>query len=292
MFKALGDYFISSQGSTFPVNVYNPQQLFGDKLTVWYDFNDQSTLFSDTGFTTTVTNNQNIKGIRNKGTGNGRNYDMYDDNGDGTPISGGSIWKENYINTNKNLSLKSGLGRYRSFSALTVNDSASAMTYSVVYKAPTTSSNLYPISCSNQGFRQMLYLNINTTSNLYTINIQNNGGGGIGPLASVSVTIPAFTDLKYNIATFTVDSTGTLNFYHNDNLILTTTGITGNLPLFPLVPSSLTSPIRINFSVGGSSQVNSTDGVEILEMILSDGVCLTPDQVNKLNQYFKLKFNI
>jgi len=292
MFKALGDYFISSQGSTFPVNVYNPQQLFGDKLTVWYDFNDQSTLFSDTGFTTTVTNNQNIKGIRNKGTGNGRNYDIYDDNGDGTAISAGTIWKQNAINSNKNLSQKGGLGRYRSFSALTVNDSASAMTYSVVYKAPTTSSNLYPISCSNQGFRQMLYLNINTTSNLYTINIQNNGGGGIGPLASVSVTIPAFTDLKYNIATFTIDSSGMLNLYHNDNLILSTTGITGNLPLFPLVPSSLTSPIRINFSVGGSSQVNSTDGVEILEMILSDGVCLTPDQVNKLNQYFKLKYNI
>jgi hypothetical protein len=289
MFKALGDYFISSQGSTFPVNFYSPQQIFGDKLTIWYDFNDQSTLYSDTGFTTTISNNQNIKAIRNKGTGNGRNYNMYDD---GTTVSAGTIWKQNIINSNKSISSKGGIGRLRTVSALTVSDSSSAATYSLVYRCPTTTSQIYPTTCSDTGFRQEFGITINSTTSQYTIQLKNQNAN-TGPLFNVITTIPAFSKTNYNIITFTVDNTGTLNLYHNDNLINTTTGVTGTtLPTFPLVSTANTSPLRINFAVGGSSSAFSTDGSEILEIILSDGICISQDQLYKLNQYFKLKYNI
>jgi hypothetical protein len=101
------------------------------------------------------------------------------------------------------------------------------------------------------------------------------------------------TKTKYNIMNFTVDNTGLLNIYHNDTLVNSTTGATGaTLSVFPIVSTANTSPIRINYSVGGSSSALSTDGSELLEMIISDGLCLSPDQLNKLNQYYKVKYNI
>jgi|694.fasta_scaffold03657_21 hypothetical protein len=288
MFKALGDYFISSQGSTIPTSTLNPQQIFGNKLTIWYDFNDQSRLFSDTGFTTTITNNQVIRSIRNKGTGNGRNYDLYSVS---SVLSGTTSWRQNYINSNKNLIVKSGgpLGVYRTVSALTISDSASAMTYSVVYRASTTASQVVAISSSNTGFQQGIQFFVNSSSNACTINLKAGAGFGSGPFSQVIFTPLAFRKTGYNIATFTVDSASTLTFYHNEQLVgrATTTGTT-----HPIVLTSNTVPMYFNYSIASGGGTTSADGSEFLEMILSDGVCLTQDQVNNLNEYFKIKYNI
>lgn len=276
--------------SNVPTVIYQPQQIFENKLTIWYDFNDQSNLFSDTGFTTTITNNQVIKGIRNKGTGNGRNYNLYTIGS----ISGTTSWRQNYINSNKNLTLVasgSPSGVYATVSALTISDSASAMTYSFVYRASTTSSAIYAISCSNTGFQQLIAFFVNTSTNTYQINLKAGGIFGNGPLATNTFTIPSssFRKTGYNICTFTVDSASTLSFYHHDQLIgrVTTTGNT-----HPIGLTSNTLPMYFNYSIASGGGAVSTGGSEILEMILSDGVCLTQDKVIKLNQYYRVKYNL
>jgi len=280
----------SSFGNTAPTVIYQPQQIFGTGLTIWYDFNDKSVLFSDTGLTTTITDNQQIKGVRNKGLGNNRNYDLFDDR---NAVSALTIWKQNYINTNRNLSIRGGpTGRLRTVSALTISNSASAMTYSFVYRASTTSSAIYAISCSNTGFQQLIALNVSTTNNTYEINLKRGGGFGSGPLSVNSFIVPSssFKKTGYNICTFTVDSASTLTFYHHDQLvgIVTTTGNT-----HPIGLTSNTIPMYINYTIGGGGGAQvTTNNSEILEMILSDGVCLTQNQVSQLNQYYRTKYNI
>jgi hypothetical protein len=279
----------SSLGNTIPTVIYQPQQIFGTGLTIWYDFNDQSNLFSNTGLTTTINDNEVISGVRNKGLGNNRNYNLYNV---GSSFSGATVWRQNYINTNRNLTIKaSQLGILRTVSAITISDSASAMTYSIVYKAPTTSSAIYATSCSNTGFQQLIALYIDTSTNTYLINLRANAGFPIGPLSSNSFIMPSslFKKTGYNICTFTVDSASTLTCYHHDQIVgrVTTTGNT-----HPIAPTANTLPIYINYSIGSGGGGVSTNGTEILEMIISDGVCLTQDQVIKLNQYYRVKYNL
>lgn len=295
MFKALGDYFISSKGSTFPINVYTPPQIFGNDLLSWYDFNDTSTLYTNTALTTNVVNNNDlILGVRNKGTGNGRNYNLTQVNTTGNVLQ----YKKNAINSNRNLAnftASTSTASLITTNAYVLTSTTSSYTFSFCYKNATVSSDHILFTLSEGSFNQIISIRYNATTNAFDINIKNgssiipNGGSLASFSWAGSGTLQA-TELKYNVFTLTINPNSLVTLYHND----TKATFTGNTNFHPISSNVFSSTQRatINWSIGGSFQVASTTNSQILEMVISDKICATDEQVNNLRQYFKIKYNI
>jgi hypothetical protein len=295
MFKALGDYFISSQGSTFPINIYTPPQIFGNELLSWYDFNDTSTLYTNSALTTNVVNNNDlILGVRNKGTGNGRNYNLNQIN----TTANVHQYKKNAINSNRNLANFTGSTTTASLvtrDAYVLTSTTSSYTFSFCYKNPLTTGNHILFTLSETGFNQVISMYYNATTNTFEINIKSGSGivpngGSLASLSWAGSGALQATELKYNVFTLTINANSLVTLYHNDAKAT----FTGNTNLHPISSNSFSSTQRaaMNWSVGGSFQSVSSTNSQILEVVISDKVCATDEQVNNLRQYFKIKYNI
>jgi hypothetical protein len=283
----------STLGNTVPTVIYTPPQILGNDLLSWYDFNDTSTLYTNTALTTNVVNNNDlILGVRNKGTGNGRNYNLFQT----SPTTNVHQYKKNVINSNKNLA---------NFTASTVaatlittdnyilSSTTSSYTFSFCYKNPLITGEHILFTLSQVTFNQVISITYNASTNAFDVNIKN--GSSIipngGSLASFSwVKDFQVTELKYNVFTLTITPNSLVTLYHNDAKAT----FTGNTNIHPISNPTVGSSQKgaINYTIGGSSTRASSTNSQILEMVISDKVCATDEQVNKLHQYYKVKYNI
>jgi hypothetical protein len=285
-------------GSSFPMVTYTPLQLFGDKLWIWYDFNDISTLYSDTGATTNISNSgQIIKYVINKGKD--RNYDLrsvYP-----TALTGSSnsvsVFQRNSLNTNKNSSYinftgatnNAGFGSLQSISGTsTSGSSVSALTVSGVIKlGPASNSENHTVG----GIRGNRFI-ISFVRPASDVIVQPS----VNLRTGVNLTIPNVPKKvgeTYFYYTFTIDVNN--NFYINiNNKFEYTTLLTGNP--WPVVPSfDMTSGIgkfALYFYDGTVQTIKAISGFEVIEYCASYQQILTTQQIANLHQYYKVKYNL
>jgi hypothetical protein len=234
-----------------------------------------------------------ILGVRNKGTSNGSNYNLIQT----TTISNVHQYKKNAINSNKNLA---------NFTASTLNptllttdayvltSTTSSYTFSFCYRNTLVTGEHILFTLSQSSFNQVLSIIYNATSNRFDIQIKNGtpivpNGGTLASFNWASASMFA-NELEYNVFTMTIDQNSVVTLYFNDDKAT----FTGNTNLHPISSNVFSSSQRaaINHTIGGSNQRVSSTNSQILEMVISDQLCATDEQVNKLRQYFKIKYNI
>ena len=281
----------SSFGNTAPTVIYTPPQLFGTGLTIWYDFNDNSTLFTNTGATTNVsTTNDIIRYIKNKG--NNSNYDLISSYPTTTSLTTTNAvlpFKPNDLNTNKNSNYvsfsgivsNSGFGPLASISANTTT--TSAFTFSSAFRTFGTTGGLLTIIGGFQSNKGVTIINSNGSTVTFTILWTSTLNTAISP-------IPIASGERYHAFTFTVDSNNNYNLIFNN---LKYTGTTGT-NIYPINPN--TTGTNGKFYLGyyqGLSQTQKTNvNSEYLEIAVSYNTILTDDQIYKLHQYYRSKYNL
>lgn len=292
-------------GSSFPMVTYTPLQLFGDKLWLWYDFNDVSTLYSNTGATTNISNSgQIIKYVINKGKD--RNYDLrsvFPNALTGTSNSV-SVFQRNSLNTNKNsnfinftgITTNAGFGPLQSISGTSTSGSGvSSLTVSMVVRLGTASNSL------NNFVGGLRY-------NKFNVNFTR-------PVSDVQTTVTVFFDTNNSISlgtfikraneryfylTFTID--GNRNFYSNFNNTNETSSVVTSIgTLFPIVRNVNMNPtgagngtgrFQLYFQDGTAQTQKGNINLEVIEYCASYEQILTPQQIINLHQYYKVKYNL
>jgi hypothetical protein len=298
MLKDIAGNVISSLGSgaaSAPSTIFTPSQILGTGLTIWYDFNDVSTLYSNSAGTINVANTGDyILYVKNKATDR-PNYDLRKAISSNLPLSAFSattdavlIFKKSALNTNKNTDYiyhngaTSGANNpILSLSSYTTTGK-SAFTWSAVMRA---TSNTFIYSCfNNSGFQARFNLTFTNNNNI-SITI-----GVSASLTTNSVTIPCNLTKSngYFYFTMTVDQNKNGIYYLNDRILATTATTVLQYPII----TSTNQSCAPYFGVGGSSNPRANINTEITEYIFNDSEVLTPDQVFKLHQYYTIKYNL
>lgn len=298
MLKDIAGNLISSLGSggsaaSAPINLFTPTQIFGTGLTIWYDFNDTSVLFTNTAATTNVSaTNDIIRYVRNKGTD--VNYNLTSCFPTQTSVTSTDqvlAFKPNNINTNKNSNfvgstggtLSAGLGPLRSISATTT--SVSAITFSSAFRTYGSTGSLSTIIGGFIANKATVYITSNSAG-LVTFNI----GVATNNTTTTISNIPIVSGERYHYFTIVIASNNTYKLFFNN---LTYTG-TLAANIFPLVPNTTGDNGR--FNLGFISQITQSlrtqPNSEYLDIIVSTNTTITDDQVIALHQYYKLKYNL
>jgi hypothetical protein len=305
-----GNTFLSLGNTALPTVIYNPQQIFGTGLTLWYDFSDKSVLFTNTAATINVQNDGDpVMYVRNKGVGeSGSNFDLgsYIGRSNFTSrINTSAItYTNNFLNTNK------GIGRYavgataqtvnhlRMINGLTFSASTgqitSALTFSCVFRAATPVSqgtimwNVGPVNCCVPF--QVIY----TTSNRISIEFATYVNCGGGRPTGLTITIPYVIDIgKHNVVTVTLNENNVAKYYVNNDFAASATAYRN---IHPITSDYAASLCRGGIYEGqgcvqeAQSQVGG--GASVQEIMFSKGTVLTDDQVYKLHRYFKTRYDI
>jgi hypothetical protein len=287
LFDIAGNAF-SSLGNISPSVVYQPQQVFGTGLTIWWDFSDKSVLFSNTAATINVVNNFDpVLHVNNKGTG-GSDFDLrnYQNRSNLTnPFSTtANIFTNNALNTNKGVTTFTGSSftHLRSKSGLTFL-TTSSFTHSTVFRYGGPGVTQYVWINSTVGFQSYLGFTIQRGANTITVPLGNS--------RNFIFTVPSTTRFdSYHIITLAVNQY-TYKVYYDDAIITSATLSTNIHPVTGVQPAP-NCRISINEIFGGVNEgVTNTNGYT-QEVMISRETTLTDDQVSKLHQYFKTKYNI
>lgn len=287
LFDIAGNAF-SSLGNISPSVVYQPQQVFGTGLTIWYDFSDKTVLFSNTAATINIVNNFDpVLHVNNKGTG-GSDFDLrnYVNRANlVNPVSTTSnIFTNNVLNTNKGVTIFTGNGftHLRSKSGLTFS-TTSSFTHSTVFRYGGPGVTQYVWTNTTVGFISFGGYIISRLSNTITVLLNSS--------TSYAFTVPSPTRFdNYHIITVAVNQNN-LKVYYDDAIITSATLSTNIHPVTAAQPAA-NCRISINENFGGVNEaVTNTNGYT-QELMISRETTLTDDQVNKLHQYFKTKYNI
>ena len=194
---------ISGNGFTILSNnfvgpIYTPPQLFQSGLTAWYDFNDRTTLFSDTGATVPIQNGDFIRYVVNKAP----NRPLYDLLNSQSPLDAcnSTVFCANTLNTNRNVqrslcgNQQTGDINLRSFTGLTNSSTGkTAFTYSAFIRIPpvtvgarVVAANIAnPAAASFTTSRFTIAINFAGSSNVLVSNDNNNNYG----LLNVYITV-------------------------------------------------------------------------------------------------------
>lgn len=287
----------SSFVNTAPTVIYQPQQIFGTGMTIWYDFNDKSVLFSDTGATTNIQNSgQIIKYVRNKG--NNPNYNLISNYP--TAVSGTTqevlVFKANDLNTNKNSNFVSlvgggtnntGYGPLTSISSNTTTTEPSAFTISSAFRTYSNTGGLLTIIGGFHRNKGVAYI---TSTNATTVSFAILWSNTVNTTFS---SIPIPSGERYNCFTLTVNSSNTVTLIFNN---LKYTGTTGT-NIFPIISTTAldsglnTGKFALGFYQGLSQTQKTNNNSEYQEVIVSYNTILTDDQIYKLHQYYRIKYN-
>jgi len=295
MLRDLTNNFARNTTNTgFPNIILNPQQIFGNDLWIWYDFNDTRSLFSDTGFTTNVINTgEIIRGVLNKG--NDSNYNLTSLIPSGTTGTTQSVlsYSRNSVNSNKNSAIFSytggavnaQFGSLQSVSATTTSSEViSAYTQSGVIRLGNTNNTNGHIVGGLRSNKLVPFFVRPTTDNQYSFRL-------INPSQTIDFgNAPKRVSERYMFYTFTVDSNN--NLYLNiNNQFITALTITN---IYPIVGSIASNGGRFvtNGYDGTSFSVRSETNMELLEYCASYRTALTEEQINSLHQYYKIKYNL
>ena len=295
MLDISGNTFTSLR-NTIPTVIYQPQQIFGTGLTIWYDFNDRTVLFTNTAATINVSaTNDIIRYVRNKGTD--RNYDLtalFPSQTSLTSTDSVLPFKANDLNSNKNSNYVAYTGGnvsnidgpLGSISATTTSGASqpSAITFSAVFRMHSSTGGLATLIGGIRPNRAALQIN---AVGLTTVSID------IFPTNGVQINIPNIPIIsgeRYHYITIVVDSNLNYNLRFNNlkytgtltstiyPIVLNTTGNNGKFYLGYI--SRIATPIR--------TQANS----EYLDVILSTNTALTDVQIDRLHQYYRIKYNL
>jgi hypothetical protein len=297
MLKDIAGNLISSLGggggaASAPSTIFTPSQILSTGLTIWYDFNDRSVLFTNTAATTNVSaTNDIIRYVINKGTD--RNYDLTANYPLQTSLTSTDqvlAFKPNNINTNKNSNsvsstggtLSAGVGPLGSISATTTTNQPSAITYSAAFRTHSNTGGANTIIGGFIANKCVIYVQPNNTTVNFLI-VSNTA-------INNTITIPIVTGERYHYFTIVIDS--------NNNYRLTFNNLkyTGTLAsnIFPLVPNTTSNNGK--FYLGYLSQITqplkTEPNSEYLDIVISTNTALTDDQVIRLHQYYKLKYNL
>lgn len=289
-----------------PTVIYQPQQLFGTGLTLWYDFSDKSVLFSNTAATINVQNdNDPIMYVRNKGVGEtGLNLDLTTYIGRSnltTPINTSAItFTNNVLNSNKGtanhtlLATATTVNHLRTINGLTFSSTTgvvtSSLTFSIVFKA-VGSNNIYWYHTSI-GYGVALYVLGGISGiNFGVRSYQYSSGDRGGTLETIT---PSFlvNSNKYNFLTFTIDSNSILKYYINMDFFSSVTGSINVHPITSIYNAASCRPSIYEGYGGVTEGTNTLGGTSVQEVMMSKGTVLTDDQVYKLHKYFKTKYDI
>jgi hypothetical protein len=286
----------SALGNTAPTVIYQPQQIFGTGLTIWYDFNDRSVLFTNTAATINVSaTNDIIRYVINKG--NNPNYNLISLYPTQTSLtSNNSVlpFKLNDLNTNKNSNFisftggtgNSGFGVLGSISSNTTTTQPSAFTFSSAFRTHSSTSGLNTIIGGFHRNKVPYIVSTNSTT-LNFIALWSTA-------AQTSFSIPIAAGERYHYFTLTVNSSNTVNLIFNN---LKYTGTTGT-NIFPIVSSTAPSDglflgrFYLGYYQGNVITQRTNPNSEYLEIVISYNTILTDDQIYKLHQYYKTKYNL
>jgi hypothetical protein len=290
MFKTISGNLIEGLGSIAPTNIYNPEQLFGTGLTIWYDFNDTTSLFTDSAATINVANTGDyILYVKNKAK-NRPNFDLRQANPSNLPLSA-------YTGAGKSVSTfnKSALNTNRNSNSVYHNASlngqgfemASISGYSTAGKSAFTVSGCFRVVTTNTATVKFSWQsNINATS----FQNNNNTSLSLGILnTSLAGTIPINLTKSNGYFSFTmsIDSNKNGIAYINDYRIDTNVF---SAVTYPLLAS--TSTFRPHFFQGTSFSTRSNVGAAIAEFCFDDGYAATETQIKQLHQYYATKYNL
>lgn len=281
----------SSLGNTAPSIIYQPQQIFGTGLTIWYDFNDTSTLFSDSGATTNVQNTGDyILYVKNKAIDR-PNHDLRQSIPSNTPLSSftsstSSVFRLNKsaLNTNKN----SNFFIHNSVLTSAPYALAGISGYSTTGKSALTWSGVFRVLTANTA-----YVSASFQTNLFAIRFTNSNNIRItiGFTPSITTIATFNTNLtKSNghfCCTITLDQNKNGVIYFNEQKI-TTNQLSGTT--YPLLASS---NFFIPFFVQGTSFTTRSNSLSsLVEFCFNDSEVLTDNQVLQLHQYYRTKYNL
>ncbi len=288
--------------------IYTPQQLFQSGLTIWWDFNDRSTLYSDSGGTIPINNGDVIRYVRNKV----QNYPLYDLRNPVNPtsatINNSSFFSANTINTNKNSHVCNAGNTAQAQAALRTlsgyqSTNKTAFTFSAFFRLTSTGTKS---NIANFGTTVL------TAARFSFITTPDNGLGVTGglesgylPVVNINVYVGGLQIInidvdglntknsgRYFSATFVLDNNRNFFCYINDNLITsgnnTNTAMSGvTLPIF----RSASMLGYTFYGFGGSQASGSGFQSELNEVILSDGEALDLNGVRRMHNYFLHKYN-
>jgi hypothetical protein len=296
MLKDLANNLLgNSTGGGFPVVGLNPQQIYGENLTIWYDFSDTNSLFTDTGFTTNVsTSGQIIKGVINKGSD--KNYNLisvYPSAVSGSTNSV-SLFQRNTYNSNKHSSqlsvtggtVNAGLGSLESISGTSTSASTvSAYTQSGVFVCGPVSNTAPHII---GGFRQnklIPYIIRPSVDNYIEFRIIFNAS-----TTNTYIILKRTGQVNF-FYTFTVDSNNNVYLNVNNTFITSFTLSTNIFPIIPTVSSTL-GKFMTHYYDGAAQAIKGINTMRLLEYTSSFNSVLTENQISNLHQYYKTKYNI
>lgn len=298
MLKDIAGNLISSLGggvgaASAPTLISNPSQILGTGLTIWYDFNDTSVLFTNTAATTNVSaTNDIIRYVRNKGTN--PNYDLislYPNETGLTSTNAVLAFKPNNLNTNKNSNIvsftgglfNSGTGPLGSISANTTSGATSAITVSSAYRTHGGGGGFSSIIGGFITNKCVIFI-AETSSVLLTFNIS------VSTSQVTSIAIPIISGQRYHYFTLVINSNNTYTLTFN-NLKYTGTLITN---IFPLVPNTTgnNGKFYLGFYTASAQTVKTSVNTEYLDIVISTNTTLTDDEVNRLHQYYRIKYNL
>jgi hypothetical protein len=288
--------------SNVPTVIYQPSQILGTGMTIWYDFNDKSTLFTDSGGTTNNVQNSGdyILYVKNKAP----NRLLYDLQHPTPSVASGNtttrpltsftanstsvfVYSANCLNTNKSSEFLWHNGTVNN--ATTLNGVLRSISgYSTSGKSAFTWSGVYRV-----GLVTTAYNTTSFSANIFIITTVNNN--------NTSITVAMGTGTA-TVATFPINLTRTNGYYYltitldqNKNGIvyfqnqkITTSIFSGTT--YPLLAS--TNPFSPFYRDGGVQTIRASRNSELVEFCFNDSEVLTDDQVAKLHQYYRVKYNL
>jgi hypothetical protein len=301
---------ISGNGYTVLSNnfvgaVYTPPQLFNREFTIWYDFSDKTTMFSDTGATSSITNNQMVRYVRNKAP----NRPLYDLINPTFPAStsNSSYFGENSVNTNKHSlyvltpNTATAGANLRSISAYS-SSGKTAFTLGVCFRFTSTvgtRSNAINFGGAGglAGARLSVFTNTTTVSDIIGGNAQSFNYeiyvGAVLLRSGVVVGFNNYTSSRYLSSIFVLENNRDYYWYVNDSLVLSGAGRNTALSAVTTIFTSSIPQTQVYpmWSFGGTQNAGSFSGTELLEVVFSDGEALSYDRVIKLFNYYQSKYN-
>lgn len=302
MLKDIAGNLISSLGggggaASAPTLISNPSQILGTGLTIWYDFNDRSVLFTNTAATTNVSaTNDIIRYVRNKGTD--RNYDLISTFPSQTSLtSTDSVlpFKANDLNSNKNSNyvaytggtVSNVFGPLGSISGTTTSGASqpSAITFSAAFRMHGSTGGLFTLIGGIAPNRAALQI---TAAGLATVTV------AIFPTNGTAINIPNIPIVsgeRYHYITLIVNSNLTYNLFFN-NLKYTGTLTSTIFPLVTNTTGSINGKFYLGYITRVTTPIRTQANCEYLDVVLSTNTKLTDDEVNRLHQYYRIKYNL
>lgn len=314
-----GNTFLNSRNNIIGV-VYTPPQLFQSGLTIWYDFNDASTMYSDTGLTQNVVNGSPVLYVFNKAP-NRPFYDLrhiaysYPPRyGVSLPAftgvsytTGASVFCANTLNTNKNTVIfnQQTFPTLLSISGYSSSGST-AFTCSILCRnAPGQGNRVLPFHIVNTGSLS----NARFITGIASATAQDargaSAGGGVGNdrainplylyiggvnLGSTNNFNFNFTLNRYILLTTVVDNSRNLFYYANDRLLFSASGINSAISAATLPFFNPSNSVYIHYAFGTTNPFTSINGAEVNEVVFSNSEALSEDRVIKLYHYFSQKY--